>query len=102
MFTASTGEPQDLTFEQAQGESSGDLNAKQVLDFLREMCHTTKDDIRPETPREFSSLVFMMKKMDFNGLRRVYNQAQPKNRLCPRNAERIRYVKEILCESVCN
>ena len=84
------GDPQDLTFQHAQGESSGDLNAKQVLNFVRQMCDSTADDLRPETPREFSNLVFMMKKVDHNGLKRVFNQVQPKNKLCRKNAERIR------------
>ena len=91
LILATFGEPVDLTFTHSQGETSDDTNAKEALDLLKEMCKSTEDDIRPETPREFSSLVFMMKKMNFNGLRRVYNQAQPKNRLCPRNAERFRY-----------
>ena len=89
--SATFGEPTDLTFQHAQGEDSDDVNARETLDLLREMCESTEDDIRPETPRDFSNLVFMMKKMNSNGLKRVYNQAQPKNKLCRKNAERVRY-----------
>ena len=76
----------DLFFDQTQGETEGNTAAREALDLLRNMCRETADDIRPDTPRQFSSLVSIMKTMNYNGLKRVYNQVK-NDRLCPHNTK---------------
>lgn len=55
-----------------------------------EICSQTKDGVTPETPKMFTSLVYIMKAMKSEDLVSVYKKIQ-KNEICPSNNKRVRY-----------
>ena len=93
-FTATIGKQQELYFDHDQPQNKFDLTPREALNLLRDMCKVTADDIKRDTPSQFSSLVYLMKRMDLASLRRVYNQANRPN-FCTKNGERIKLVEFI-------
>ena len=89
IFTAKGGKPQALFFDHNKGHNPSDLGPKDALLLLQKMCITTADDIKTDTPSEFASLVQFMKRMNYAGVKRVYNQVQ-RSAFCPKNGERIK------------
>ena len=68
-----------------------DLSAREALNMLKDVCQSFDGDVTPETPAQFNALVATMKRVDYTGLRRVYNQVH-KSYFCKTNGETVRYV----------
>ncbi|XP_060596717.1 uncharacterized protein LOC132750705 [Ruditapes philippinarum] len=86
---AECGEPEELYFEHAPSAVTTDLNAKDVLDLLNDLCDSTATEVTPTTSDQFSTLISTMKRIDTAELRRVYNQVMRDN-FCRVNQERVR------------
>lgn len=78
LFEHSTGERQD------SGDNTG------AITKLQQLCSTTVNDIRQDTPRLFSELVHELKKLDSSALNDVYRTVQQDD-FCANNARRLRY-----------
>lgn len=76
-----------LTFEHTGGEDMKTTDYQGAVDKLQELCTSTQEGIRPETPQMFSELVYLMKKLDALSLDSVYRQVTAAS-FCPNNAER--------------
>ena len=74
-----------LTFEHAKNEQSQTKGREVVEKVLQELCRNTDTDVRPETPRFFSSLVSAMRKLETIDLRTLYDSLE-RNKLCAKNA----------------
>nr|AGM37974.1 apolipophorin [Sinohyriopsis cumingii] len=77
----------NLLFEHTHGEipaTAGVLDAKNKLE---EICKSTEQDIRSETPQDFAELVYIMKKMDKSSLRSLFTEIKEPF-FCPNNADR--------------
>ncbi|XP_076472801.1 uncharacterized protein LOC143302134 isoform X1 [Babylonia areolata] len=57
---------------------------QEVEEVLRQLCRDTQTDIRPDTPRLFSSLVSAMRRVDTSGLKALYAKLE-QNTLCADN-----------------
>ena len=57
---------------------------QEAEEVLRQLCRDTASDIRPDTPRVFSSLVSVMRKVDASGLKALYAKLV-QNTLCANN-----------------
>ena len=57
---------------------------QEAEELLRQLCRDTVTDIRPETPRIFSSLVSVMRRVDASGLKSLYAKLE-QNTLCANN-----------------
>ncbi|XP_053394173.1 apolipophorins-like [Mercenaria mercenaria] len=86
---AECGAQEELYFEHAPSDIVTDLSAREAIDLLLDLCHTTATEVTPTTSHQFSTLVSTMKRIDFAGLRRVYNQMMEDN-FCRDNQERVR------------
>ena len=62
----------------------------QAEEVLRQLCRDTAADIRPDTPRIFSSLVTVMRRVDASGLKALHAKLE-QNTLCADNI-RTKYV----------
>jgi len=83
------GQSEPLYFEHAPETQSTEFSAREGLNLLNDFCGTMTTDVTPETTRLFSNFVATLKKMDFNGIRRVYNQAM-KDTFCKKDRKKIR------------
>ena len=63
---------------------------QEAEEVLRQLCRDTATDIRPDTPRVFSSLVSAMRRVDVSGLRALYAKLL-QNTMCADNI-RTKYV----------
>ena len=61
-----------LEFEHASPEEIRAEGRQETETVLRDLCRTTKEDIRPETPQLFSSLVAAVKKLSSDDLREIF------------------------------
>jgi hypothetical protein len=78
-------------FEHANGERPDADSYGNVQNKLSEICQSTQKDIRPETPRIFSDLVYLLRKLDADSMERIYRQISA-NTMCPNNHYRVRCV----------
>ena len=53
-----------LSFQHAYDADRAAKNTKDLERSLMEICESTKSGVRPETPRLFASLVYIMKTME--------------------------------------
>ncbi|WAR23117.1 APLP-like protein [Mya arenaria] len=83
------GPTQEPFFEHAPETVTSDLSTRDALDLLSDLCETTATEVMPETSRQFSTLVSLLKRMDFDGLKRVYNQVM-RDSFCKSNVDRAR------------
>lgn len=87
--TAERGESEALYFDHTKDDTDPDLKAKAAIMLLKDMCISTVTDVNLDTPRDFSKLVYTMKRIDYSGLQRVFNQVNRKD-FCSKNEERVR------------
>ena len=78
-----------LKFEHVYGSGNKDELMMDAESKLREICENTREDIRPQTPRLFSELVYIVKNMAISDLRTVYNQVKAGS-FCSQNNERVK------------
>ncbi|XP_069109747.1 vitellogenin-like [Argopecten irradians] len=78
-----------MTFEHAYGPDKSIRSQAELEEKLMDICRNTQQDIRPETPQFFSDLVYLMKTVDSQALRRVYQKLRTGS-LCPNNIKRVR------------
>ncbi|XP_021356772.1 uncharacterized protein LOC110452518 [Mizuhopecten yessoensis] len=78
-----------ILFEHEGGERGTTVNYQSALSKLSELCTSTQTDIRPDTPRAFSELVYELKKLDSSSLNSVFRQVSDPT-FCPDNAERVK------------
>ena len=76
-----------ILFDHTLGEKQETTNKKAAQDKLSELCTTTENGIQSTTPRLFSELVYLMKKLNANTLDALYKEVT-KSGFCPKNAER--------------
>jgi RNase P subunit RPR2 len=74
-------------FTQVHGEKSFTSTKKQVQDKLKELCLTTENGIRPETPDLFAQLVMLMKQVDAKTMTDIFNDLKATS-FCPNNMKR--------------
>ncbi|KAL4235628.1 hypothetical protein ACF0H5_004023 [Mactra antiquata] len=86
-INAETGAVEELYFQHSLSETDTDLSARDAINILQGMCDDT--GVTPLTSKQFSSLVSTMKRIDFSGLQRVYNQVLL-DRFCKGSNERVR------------
>ncbi|XP_071116773.1 uncharacterized protein [Haliotis cracherodii] len=78
-----------VVFEHAYGPGNKDQPMRDAESKLREICQNTREDIRPDTPRLFSELVYIIKNLDVDNLRSVYQQVKS-GATCTDNSERVK------------
>lgn len=76
-----------LLFTQVHGEKAITTSKKQVQDKLKELCLTTENGIRPETPDLFAQLVMLMKKLDATSMAEIFEDVKATS-YCPNNMQR--------------
>ncbi|KAK3089687.1 hypothetical protein FSP39_005602 [Pinctada imbricata] len=79
----------DILFEHSMGEKEETSNKKAAEDKLRELCSSTEQGIQSNTPRLFSELVYLMKKLNANAMDALYKEVK-KASFCPKNAEKVK------------
>ncbi|XP_033737047.1 LOW QUALITY PROTEIN: uncharacterized protein LOC117325169 [Pecten maximus] len=80
---------ESILFEHEGGERGTTVNYQSALSKLNELCTSTQTDIRPDTPRAFSELVYELKKLDSLSLNSVFRQVSDPS-FCPNNSERVK------------
>ncbi|XP_076440191.1 uncharacterized protein LOC143279842 [Babylonia areolata] len=78
-----------LVYEHKQGVNEGTSNFKDVKNKLKEICETTKVDIRPQVPHMFAELVHSMRSLDHSDLQNLDKQLE-QNRICQDSAQKTR------------
>ena len=73
-----------LMFEHASREETSRQAQQQAEETLRQLCRSTANDIRPETPKIFSALVSDMRRMDVSGLKSLLAKLQ-QTTICANN-----------------
>lgn len=86
-FTAEVSKRDTLLFTQVHGEKAITSSKKQVQDKLKELCLTTENGIRPETPDLFAQLVMLMKKLDATSMAEIFEDVKATS-YCPNNMQR--------------
>lgn len=86
-FTAEVSRRDTLLFTQVHGEKAITTSKKQVQDKLKELCLTTENGIRPETPDLFAQLVMLMKKLDATSMAEIFEDVKATS-YCPNNMQR--------------
>ncbi|XP_062612312.1 LOW QUALITY PROTEIN: uncharacterized protein LOC134274081 [Saccostrea cucullata] len=76
-----------LLFSQIHGEKSIISTKKQVQDKLKELCLSTENGIRPETPDLFAQLVMLMKRLDSKSMAEIFEEIKATS-FCPNNMKR--------------
>lgn len=78
-----------MNFEHYSDAASSMKTRKDIERQLVNICIQTKEDIRPETPRLFSDLVYIMRAADSQTLNDVYSNIQS-GTLCSDNNQKVR------------
>ena len=78
-----------MNFEHNFDVTSSTKTLKHIEKQLVSICAQTKGDVRPETPRLFSDLVYIMRAADSQTLRDVYKHIQGGS-LCSDNNQKVR------------
>ncbi|KAJ8307373.1 hypothetical protein KUTeg_015457 [Tegillarca granosa] len=78
-----------LMFEHANDIANMERSRTDTESKLREICQSTSTDIRPDTPKLFSDLVYLMKSLDADLLKQVYQQVKSTT-FCSENQSRLR------------
>ncbi|GFS05085.1 apolipophorin long isoform [Elysia marginata] len=73
-----------LLFDHSASRLSASQARQQVEQKLKEVCESTSYDVRPESPRLFSELVYALKALDKQTMDEVFRQLKTKT-LCPSN-----------------
>ncbi len=76
-----------MNYEHVYGNGERAEPRKDAENKLEEICRDTREDIRPDSPRLFSELVYIVKNMDAAALREIYSQLK-RGSLCSQNNER--------------
>ncbi|XP_046361600.2 uncharacterized protein LOC124138779 [Haliotis rufescens] len=76
-----------LIYEHVYGNGQRAEPRREAENKLQEICRDTREDVRPDTPRLFSELVYIIRNMDVTTLNGVYNQVK-RGSLCSDNNER--------------
>ncbi|XP_067679783.1 uncharacterized protein [Haliotis asinina] len=76
-----------LIYEHVYGNGQRAEPRREAENKLQQICRDTTQDIRPDTPRLFSELVYILRNMDVSTLRSVYSQVK-RGSLCSDNNER--------------
>ncbi|KAL8574776.1 hypothetical protein ACOMHN_035319 [Nucella lapillus] len=84
-----------LMFEHANKEEITRKAQQEAEEVLRQLCRDTQTDIRPDTPRLFSSLVSTMRRVDTSGLKALYAQLE-QNTLCANNIRTMKFFVDAL------
>lgn len=79
----------DMNFEHNVDMASSTKARKNIEKQLVNICAQTKGDVRPETPRLFSDLVYIMRSADSQTLKDVYTNVQS-GALCSDNNQKVR------------
>ncbi|XP_069127420.1 uncharacterized protein [Argopecten irradians] len=80
---------ESILFDHEGGERGTTVNYQSALAKLTELCTSTQSDIRPDTPRLFSELVYELKKLDSMSLNSVFREVSDSS-FCPGNSERVK------------
>ncbi|GFS01680.1 apolipophorin [Elysia marginata] len=73
-----------LLFDHSASRPSASQARQQVEQKLKEICESTSYDVRPESPRLFSELVYALKALDKQTMDEMFRQLKTKT-LCPSN-----------------
>ncbi|XP_061171948.1 uncharacterized protein LOC133181472, partial [Saccostrea echinata] len=79
----------DMNFEHHYDVGSKTKTRKDIERQLVNICAQTTEDVRPETPRLFSDLVYTMRAADSQTLKDVYSNVQSGS-LCSNNNQKVR------------
>ncbi|XP_067677413.1 uncharacterized protein [Haliotis asinina] len=85
-----------LVFEHAYGQGNKVQLMRDAESKLQEICQSTHSDIRPDTPRLYSELVYIIKNLHFDDIKSIYEQVKSGS-TCTDNKER---VKNIFLDSI--
>ena len=83
VFSAAIVNKDSLTFDHSQVRDSK-MARVEVEQRLRAICATSRYDVRPESPRQFSELISAMKSLSQQDLEDLYRLLKTKT-LCPDN-----------------
>ncbi|KAL8574772.1 hypothetical protein ACOMHN_035315 [Nucella lapillus] len=84
-----------LMFEHANKEEITRKAQQEAEEVLRQLCRDTQTDIRPDTPRLFSSLVSAMRRVDTSGLKALFAQLE-QSTLCANNIRTMKFFMDAL------
>ncbi|KAL8597069.1 hypothetical protein ACOMHN_057558 [Nucella lapillus] len=73
-----------LMYDHGSQEEISHKAQQEAEEVLRQLCRDTQTDIRPDTPRLFSSLVSALRKVDSSSLQTLYSSLE-QNTLCSSN-----------------
>ncbi|RUS87830.1 hypothetical protein EGW08_004429 [Elysia chlorotica] len=73
-----------LLFDHFASRPSVEQARRLTEENLKEICESTSYDVRPETPRLFSELVYALKALDKQTMEEIFGQLKTKS-LCPSN-----------------
>jgi hypothetical protein len=74
-------------------DAANQQGGQEVLAILEEICELS--DVRPETPRLYSRLVYALRKVDARTLSSLHQRVE-RNAVCQKNDVMAKYVKYIL------
>ncbi|XP_067677415.1 uncharacterized protein [Haliotis asinina] len=80
-----------ITFEHAYDRGNKVQPMRDAENKLRQLCQNTHSDIRPDTPRLFSELVYIIKNLRFDDIKSIYELAKTGS-ICTDNSERVRNI----------
>ena len=66
---------ESLLFDHSMTAEEEEAKFQTATQTLRDLCKSSKDDIRPETPRLFANLVRQMRTLDESNMKRLYQNA---------------------------
>ncbi|XP_046338509.2 uncharacterized protein LOC124119888 [Haliotis rufescens] len=81
----------EVVFEHAYGPGNKGQPMRDAKSKLREICQNTREDIRPDTARLFSELVYIIKNLHSDDMRSVYKQVKS-GAICTENSERVKSI----------
>jgi hypothetical protein len=76
----------NLLFEHDKETPKTSRDTSSVASTLNAICEQTQTDVRPETPRLFSELVYKMKELEPIAMKQLHRQVISK-RVCNKNHE---------------
>ena len=91
LYSGFSGQRLPLTFEHVYDADQVMRTRNDVENKLMDACRVLKEDIRPETPKLFTELVYLLKSVDVSTLRTIYQKLQDKS-LCAENNKCVKYV----------
>lgn len=73
-----------MLFDHKYNEEQNKNYENEAEMVLREICENVGDDIRPETPHLFASLVYKLRELSFDRLHAIYSRI---DNICPGHAK---------------